>query len=196
MVSIFVCCGKINYTNLSRYSNYSEKTYRRHFEQGLALEGINQGLIVQTTGAEDTLIVAVDATFLAKSGRHTYGLDWFYNGKNQRSERGLEWSAISVVDVEQNTAYTLSGQQTEPGLAQQQGQKSRVDFYLGHLAYTQQYLPPGVRYVVTDGFYTKYKWVTGVVQLGLQSIGKLRCDANLKFLYQGKHASSGTPSSV
>ena len=40
------------------------------------------------------------------------------------------------------------------------------------------YLPGGMSYVVADGFYSKYKWVTGVVQLGLHSIGKLRCDAN------------------
>ena len=33
--------------------------------------------------------------------------------------------------------------------------------------YCQNYFPTGVRYVVTDGFYSKYKWVSGVVQLGL-----------------------------
>ena len=48
-----------------------------------------------------------------------------------------------------------------------------------------------MRYVVTDGFYSKYKWVSGVVQLGLHTIGKLRCDANLKFLYSGPQKARG-----
>jgi len=56
---------------------------------------------------------------------------------------------------------------------------------LGHLAYCQTYFPTGVRYVAADGFYSKYKWVEGVVQLGLHAIGKRRRDANLKFLYDG-----------
>ena len=36
-----------------------------------------------------------------------------------------------------------------------------------------------------------YKWVSGVVQLGLHTIGKLRCDANLKFLYTGPQKTRG-----
>ncbi|PSN75826.1 IS4 family transposase, partial [filamentous cyanobacterium CCP4] len=38
-----------------------------------------------------------------------------------------------------------------------------------------------------------YKWVTGVVQLGFEAIGKLRCDADLKFLYDGPYCGRGTP---
>jgi len=92
MTTIFVVCGKVNYTNLSRYSDRSERTYRRHFEAGLGLESLNQALIEQVIADESTRIAVVDCTFTEKSGRHTYGLDWFYNGKTQRPERGLEWS--------------------------------------------------------------------------------------------------------
>ena len=72
--------------------------------------------------------------------------------------------------------------------------KSRVDFYLGHLAYCTPYFPARIRYVVADGVYGKYKWVTGVVQLGFHSIGRLRSDANLKFLYEGPEAAGQPPS--
>jgi hypothetical protein len=43
-------------------------------------------------------------------------VDWFYNGKTQRAEKGLEWSVIAIVDLEQQTGYALSAQQTEAGL--------------------------------------------------------------------------------
>ena len=196
MTTILVVCGKVNYTNLSRYSDLSERTYRRHFEQGWGVEHLNQALIEQVSAPEHTRIALVDCTFLAKSGRHTYGLDWFYNGKTQRPERGLELSVVAIADLEQNTAYTLSAQQTASGLSHPPTEAkalapNRLDFYLGHLASCRDQFPADVRYVVADGFYSKFKWVTGVVQLGLQAIGKLRCDADLKFLYDGPYQGRG-----
>lgn len=199
MTTIFVVCGKVNYTNLSRYSDLSERTYRRHFQRGFSTEGLNQALIEQVRRAESAQIAVVDCTFLEKSGRHTYGLDWFYNGKTQRAEKGLELSVVAIVDVEQNTGYTLSAQQTEAALsdsAKPTGDSTaapgnRMEFYLGHLADCMMYFPAWIQYIVADGFYSKYKWVTGVVQLGFHAIGKLRCDANLKFLYDGPYQGRG-----
>jgi hypothetical protein len=200
MTTIFVVCGKVNYTNLSRYSVPCERTYRRHFEQGLGLESLNQALIEQVRIGETLQIAVVDCTFAEKSGRHTHGLDWFYNGKTQRAERGLEWSVVAIIDLAQKTGYALSAQQTEAGLGAQGASttadeatpaKSRVDFYLGHLAYCTRFFPDWIRYIVADGFYSKYKWVTGVVQLGFQAIGRLRSDANLKFLYDGPQKRRG-----
>lgn len=201
MTTIFVVCGKVNYANLSRYSDLSERTYRRHFERGIGFEGLNQALIEPLRRDETVQVAVVDCTFMEKSGRHTYGLDQFYNGKTQRPERGLELSVVAIVDLEQNTAYTLSAQQTEADLPhsrasskQTNGAKgNRIDFYLGHLAYCLMFFPTWIRYIVADGFYSKYKWVTGVVQLGFHAIGKLRCDANLKFLYEGPYRGRGAP---
>ncbi|MGJ3246746.1 MAG: transposase [Elainellaceae cyanobacterium] len=157
---------------------------------------MNQALIEQVRCQESVQIAVVDCTFLEKSGRHTHGLDWFYNGKTQRAERGLELSVVAIVDLEQNTAYALSAQQTEAGLSTQSATTTDqthncIEFYLGHLADCSNYFPDGLRYVVADGFYSKYKWVTGVVQLGFQAIGKLRCDANLKFLDDGPYQGRG-----
>lgn len=192
-------CGKVNYTNLSRYSDRSERTYRRHFQRGFGFECLNRELIEQVRTPEGAQIAVVDCTFVEKSGRHTYGLDWFYNGKTQRPEKGVELSVIGIVDVEQNTAYPLSAQQTEAGLSTQAASEeedtpsrgNRIEFYLGHLALCVPYFPQWIRYLVADGFYSKFKWVNGVVKLGFHAIGKLRCDADLKFLYTGPYNGRG-----
>jgi hypothetical protein len=157
------------------------------------MEPINRELIAQTGSKEGEQILLVDATFNEKSGRCTPDLDRFWNGKIQKVEKGLEWSVVSVVDIEQNTAYALSAQQTEAGIAEalkiakveNKSAGSRVDFYLGHLAYCQAYVPKRVKYVAGDSYYSKRKWVDGVLNLGWEVIGKLRQDANLKYLYQG-----------
>ena len=219
-------CGNVNFTNLSRYSDLSEKTYRRHFKDTLGFEAVNQCVIEQVRRPKTgTRIVAVDCTFVRKSGRHTEGLDSFYNGSIGKAERGLEWSVVAVIDVDQGSGYTLSAQQTQAGLSvKAQGKQAkhppdiekheatdaktipevlavskaqaltrinRMDFYLGHLAECQSYFPEDIRYVATDAFYSKFKWVNGIVRLGLQAIGKLRTDANLKVLYTGPQKPKG-----
>lgn len=47
-------------------------------------------------------------------------------------------------------------------------------------------LAADVKYVVADAYYTKKTFVTAVLQAGKHFIGKLRCDANLNYLYEGK----------
>jgi hypothetical protein len=46
-----------------------------------------------------------------------------------------------------------------------------------------------LRYVITDGYYSKQTFTAGVRALGLEQIGKLRIDANLRYLYQGSKRS-------
>ena len=43
-----------------------------------------------------------------------------------------------------------------------------------------------IGYVVGDAYYTKKGFVDAVVKLEKHFVGKLRRDANLKYLYQGK----------
>ena len=93
----------------------------------------------------------IDASFVPKSGKATYGLDRFYNGKASRAERGLEVSMIAVVDVEQAIGYSLSVQQTP--VAPPNRERTRIDDYLDHLRATRAALPASVRYLVADGFY-------------------------------------------
>jgi hypothetical protein len=31
--TLFIVCGKVNFTNLSRYGDYSERTYRRQYQK-------------------------------------------------------------------------------------------------------------------------------------------------------------------
>ena len=182
---------------MSRYSHISERTYRRQFSKPYAFISLNAALIEEAVTAKHFQVGAIDASFVPKSGKATYGLDRFYNGKASRVERGLEISMIAVVDVEQAIGYSLSVQQTPAAEPDNRGHKqpvaahTRVDDYLKHLQATRAALPIAVRHLVGDGFYSKLKWVEGVAALNLDVIGKLRCDANLKYLYDGPQKPRG-----
>lgn len=53
------------------------------------------------------------------------------------------------------------------------------------------FAPKLALYVVGDDFYSKIKWVNGVTDLHLDVISKLRCDADLRYVYTGVQKSRG-----
>ncbi len=195
IATMLITRGRINFLNLSRHSQLSEKTYRRQFRQEFDFLSFNRAAIEQAQPDETPHLFAQDTSFSQKSGKQTYGLDYFFNGTAARAERGLEVSLISLVDVAKNEALALSAEQTPPQPNYQSAKKTntRIDFYLEHLRRTAPYFPPTVKYGVVDGFYAKQKFVAGVLSLGYHLISKLRADARLRYLYQGEQKKRGRP---
>ena len=150
----------------ARYSQLNERTYRRQYQRSFNFMKFNQQLIEQAIKPESPVILAVDCSFIPKSGKQTDGRDYFYNGSVSKTEKGLEISAMAVVDVNHKVAYNLSVEQTPASFDSpkkiEPAQATRIDCYLSQLEATVPYLPPSLRYVVSDGFYSKFKWVEGV----------------------------------
>jgi hypothetical protein len=190
--TILVVCGKVNCTNLSRYSNLNEKTYRRHFEEEFGFTQFNIALVELVRSLDHRLLLVMDCTFLSKSGKATAGLDRYWNGCANRVEQGLELSVVGVVEVETEAAYAISAQQTLSTVAFPI-EVTRMDQYLYHLQTVRPLLPQAVRYLAVDGAYAKKNFVDGAMQLDLQVISKLRCDANLRYLYTGEQKRCGRP---
>jgi hypothetical protein len=94
--------------NLARYGHYSERTYARQFERSFPWLEYHAKTIQSALPSAHELIAAQDASFIPKSGKKTYGLDKFYNGCASRPERGIEISALAVVDVTQKGAYIVT----------------------------------------------------------------------------------------
>ncbi|WP_231947938.1 hypothetical protein [Phormidesmis priestleyi] len=97
--TILVVCGKVNFTNLSRYSELNEKTYRRHFEKAFEFLPFTVELVTMATAPSSRLLCVMDCSFLPESGKATAGIDHFWNGCASRVEKGLEVSVIGVVEV-------------------------------------------------------------------------------------------------
>mgnify|MGYP000508564260 FL=1 len=58
--TILLVYGKVNFTNLSRYSSLSEKTYRRHFLKNFDFSEFHQYFIKKTLNHERTIIAVID----------------------------------------------------------------------------------------------------------------------------------------
>ena len=182
--------GKANFRNFSRYSLYCEKTFSRWFRKNFDFIGFNTLLLKNILNKDFELVVAIDCSFVSKSGKASFGIGQFYNGCHSKAEKGLEISMLAIVDVAYNTAYQFSTQQTLPAadfedLTGNAGNKTRIDQYLYHLKRDFEFLPETIDILVADGYYSKKKFIDGVVALGLHQIGKLRHDASLRWLYHG-----------
>ena len=70
--------GRHNFAKLARYGALAESTYRANFRKPFDFLAINAALAGRYLGP--VRILAVDATFVRKSGRHTEGVEYFWNG--------------------------------------------------------------------------------------------------------------------
>jgi len=188
-VTILVLRGRVNFRNLSRSCDYAERTIARQFRRPFDWPDFHQRVLLTALAPHSELISAHDASFLAKSGKQTFGLGHFFNGCASRAERGLEISTLAVVDVTRRCAFTLASAQTPPGEAatQAEPEATRVDFYTQQLRAHRHRLPSRVTYHCVDGYYAKKKYIDEVVRLDLHAITKLRSDADCLLLYTGPH---------
>ena len=186
--------GRFNFTNVSRYCRYNERTLRRWFSRPFNWTEFNSRLLLLLAGYGHEMIAAMDATFVSKSGKKTAGLDWYWHGTASRAEKGLEASVISVVDMDVNSAYALNTKQTKPTdieAAKTGCGLTRVDQAVEQLQEARPWFPAKVKRLVADGNYAVKKFVDGVCALGLEMVGHLRNDANAKYLYQGEQKGRG-----
>ena len=188
LATILALRGRVNYRNLARYGDYGERSYARQFAQPFPWLAYHAQVLQTAVPTTHELIAAQDASFIPKSGQHTAGLGRFYNGCAGRAERGLEISALAVIDLTQKGAYAAAVAQTPaaaPKLKKAPADLTRIDHALTQLQTARPHLPAGLRYLAVDGWYAKQKYVDAAVALDLAVVTKLRQDANMRFRFAG-----------
>jgi hypothetical protein len=177
--------GRATMLNLSRFGAGSPRRLARHFATKLDWATLNWTALAECGITEHRLVACLDATFLPKSGKHTYGVGWFHHGAHNRSEKGCEAIHLGVVDMDDHTAYTLAVAQTP---ATCQDALTRIDFYTDLVCeHAPSLLSHGVTHLACDAAFSKHKFVSRVTQAGLHMVGKIRKDSHLRYLYHGEH---------
>lgn len=147
--TILVVRGRINFRNLSRSCDYSERTMARQFRTPFDWPEFHPHVLTAALVPGSDLISAQDASFIPKSGKQTFGLGHFFNGCANRAERGLEIATLAVVDVSRRCAFTLAVDQTPPegGATKSKApqDESRIDFYKQQLREQRQRFPEQVQ---------------------------------------------------
>jgi len=154
--------GHATFRNLSRYSAYHERTFARWHARDCDVVSLNKAALTQVMPPEHEQALVIDASFVPKSGKKTYGLDRFWNGSHSRTEKGLEISTLAWLDMTENCAYGLSVEQTPPTDKTTDSEATRMDIYRDQLAHVvSEHHLSHRRDVVTDGYYSKQKFTGG-----------------------------------
>jgi len=191
--------GRLNFTNLARYGEHTERSYRTWFTQTIPCLDLNAALVLRLQEQNDigeVGILATDAVFIPKSGNKTPGVAKFWSGCLSKAESGLEGSCVTWVDVEKRQPIPLGIKQT-PAVSEEG--TTRVHFYAHQIVEILKALPETlnrkIKAVVGDAYYAKKVFLDIVTtQGGKHVVSKLRSDANLRYLFTGpKTGKRGRP---
>jgi len=191
--------GKRTFRNMARFMKIEEHTFSRQMAKVFDFVELNLALIQGFKNKNGILIAAQDPSFVSKSGKKTFGMNFFWNGSSGKAEKGLELDVIAVIKVDDKNkeALTLSSRQTVDHLIDKKNQKkekTRIDFYLEHVQkIISKIIGLGIKYMVADAFFAKEKYVSGIVKLGLHVISKFRKDARFRWIFTGEQKRRGRP---
>jgi hypothetical protein len=192
--------GKKTFRNIARYAEITEHTIARQMSKAFDFIGLNSELIKASMAENDEVIAAQDTSFVSKSGKFTFGMDWFFNGSSGKAEKGLELDVIVAIKIgDKKEGFALSAQQTPanpiPKAQRKKTEKTdrtRIDFALDHVKkVASSLLFLGIKYMAADAFYAKTKYVSGVVSFGFHVISKLRKDSKFLLPYAGAQKARG-----
>lgn len=185
--------SRINFTQLARHSDqYCEHAMRLNFERYADLATMNRHLVEQHGSGH--YVLALDASWLPKSGKKTPGVGKYWSGTAQKALWGLEVCLLSVIDVDKHTAWHLDAVQTPDAEERQAKGIGLVDHYAQIVDWQIDNCQALSGYLAADAYFAKAAFVERVRQSGLHLVSRLRKDARLRYLYTGpKTGKPGRP---
>ncbi|MGC3978934.1 MAG: hypothetical protein QM751_12355 [Paludibacteraceae bacterium] len=103
LLSFLSIKGRINFLQLSRFSEHCEQYFRINFENKFNFQDFNLSLIAGQMIKE--CIVAFDPSYIPKSGKKTFGVGRYWSGCAKQAKWGLDICGFALVDVLQKAAF-------------------------------------------------------------------------------------------
>jgi len=178
---ILIMRGRHNFLGLSRYGVYNERSYRDNYEKDFDFMAFN--IALSKNHLSGHTVLALDPSYIPKSGKSTPNIDYFYSGCARKSLRGLEITGLALIDIENNTGFHLLSVQTPNKKTLEAKDWTRIDHYADMVTSRAHELGQMADYLCVDGFFAKKKFVDAILnKTPLHLVSKLRNDANLRYL--------------
>lgn len=181
IIGVLTICGRVNFSQLARYGKSCEQRFRQNFRKTFDWLSFNRSLVDKQPGHR--YAIAIDPSFITKSGKHTPGIGYFWSGCAQTLKRGLEILGIALVDTDTREAFALRAVQTllgkvrldrTPECVAHIDKDSLIRHYLPLYNYKKQLLELS-NIIVADVFFSKSTFVEGLRILGFELVSQ-RCD--------------------
>ena len=151
---------RINFLQLGRYGCFSEQTYRNLFEnETFDWFAFNASIIGKhLTGKRKA--IAIDPSYIPKSGHKTPWIGYFWSGCAGDYKRGLEIMGIGVIDIDYHECMTLGSMQMPDCKTLDNMGKNLVDWYSSYLVSRKDKIQSISVTVVADAFFSKETFIT------------------------------------
>ena len=136
--ALLAMSGRVSMLGISRWAGKggSYRTIQRFFYSPLNWPSLLWVFFhSHCFNTQHSYAIAGDEVVTSKSGKHTYGVDWFFSNLSERSIRGVAFFALSLVSLEQRQSYPLGieqilrpspeAQKRTPAQSQGQGKRKR-----------------------------------------------------------------------
>jgi putative transposase len=114
VLAMLAMTGRITQLGLSRWTHKggSYRTIQRFFHTQIDWSSV-QWLFLQRflLRADTVYLLAGDESVVSKSGKHTYGIGWFFSSILNTVLPGLAFFSIAIIDVAKRRAHPLSVKQ-------------------------------------------------------------------------------------
>ena len=126
--------------------------------------------------------IAIDPSYIPKSGHKTPWIGYFWSGCAGDYKRGLEIMGIGVIDIDNHECMTLGSIQTPDCKTLDNMDKNLVDWYSSYLISRKDKLQSISRTVVADAFFSKETFITPMCESDFHVINRFRNDIVLYYL--------------
>lgn len=109
---LFAMRGRVNFTNMARYSSYIEQTFRRQFQKAFDWVAFNLAILRLRSHPDEPLLGVFDCSYLPKSGTKTWGLGQFFSSTAGKNKKGLEVSILGVIGTKSGEPVGVDATQT------------------------------------------------------------------------------------
>ena len=180
---------KVNFTQMERYSSHDEQTYRNNFgkkkSECIDWLKLNVSLAKRYFGEKGRRAIAIDPSFISKSGKKTPHIGRFWSGCAQAVKHGLEIMGIGLIDIDANDCIMLRAHQSLTGKELGLRDKSMTDFYISVIKRYRRELLKLSTLIVADAYFSTSTFVNGIKKYGFSLVSRFRDNACLYYVYNG-----------
>lgn len=124
---------RINFVLMGRYGYFSEQTYRNNFKNYSFYLFPFYEFIIKEHLKDSKKTIAIDQSFIPKSGYTTSWISYFCSCCAGEYKRGLEITGIGVINVNDHKWMTLDSVQKPYNAALESCEKNLVDWNSSYL---------------------------------------------------------------
>ena len=186
---------KINFTQMERYGTNCEQTYRTNFNRGRAkcIDWVkfNLALCRRYLNMDGLLAIAIDPSYIGKSGKKTPHIGTFWSGCASSMKHGLEIMGLALVDVHANSCMMLRAHQTPSTGELKMRNMTLVQHYIAVIKRYKKDLLKVTDIVVANAFFSIRPFVDGIKECGFHLVIWVMPNGKHKLFFSTKTSMSG-----